>query len=615
VTTVREKPQHGQPQRLPSDHAVLKGIPISPGIAIGKVFVLDRERPSVSVISIDPSKVDVEVERFQAAIDKTKKEFARIQENIARQLGQGKARIFDAHLLMLEDTMAVDETIERIGKERKNAEFLFFDNVEKVRNTLLETGDEYLKERAVDLQDVERRVLRNLMHSQDEDLGRQEIPRIIVAKFLTPSDTAQMDRNTVLGFITELGGRTSHAAIMARSLEIPAVVGLYEVTQKICPGTLVVVDGSHGVVLINPDEGTLVEYQKKRELFLQRGRELLVLADEPATTLDGRTVELQANIELPDEVDAAISHGAKGIGLYRTEYLYLSRADLPSEEEQYEAYASIASRIAPDPVVIRTFDLGGDKFLKSLTMPKEPNPYLGWRAIRICLDRQELFRTQLRAILRASHHGNVRIMFPMISGLSEFRRVTAILQDVRVELREEHLPFDEGCEIGIMIEVPSAALVADQLAREVDFFSIGTNDLIQYTIAVDRGNERTENLFNPFHPAVLRLIQMVITAGHEKGIWVGLCGEMAGDPLSVWMLLGMGLDEFSMSPVALPEAKRLIRSIPYEEAEEIAKEALILQTAEEVILFLQEQLKNKLGDVPLGYELEWLWKDYGPPGG
>lgn len=594
-----------------SDNLILKGIPASPGIVIGRVFILDRERPPVHEIDIALTKIEAEVDRFKDAVAKTKKEFASIQERIAHQLGDEKARIFDAHLLMLEDTMAIDETIERIRNEKKNAEFLFFQNLERVRNILLATGDGYLRERAVDLQDVERRVLRNLAGESEENLDRPDKPFIILSRFLTPSDTAQLDRSMVMGFVTDLGGRVSHAAIMARSLEIPAVVGLMDVTQKVCPGDLLVVDGTHGVVLVNPDEGTLQEYQERREVFIQRGRELLALSDKPATTLDGRTVELQANIELPDEVDAAISHGAKGIGLYRTEYLYLARADLPSEEEQYEAYSSIAKRVAPDPVVIRTFDLGGDKLVTALDMPKEPNPYLGWRAIRICLDRSDLFKTQLRAILRASIHGNVRIMFPMISSLDELRKVKDMLWEVQNEMRQENIPFNEDCEIGVMIEIPSAALVADQLAREVDFFSIGTNDLIQYAIAVDRSNEKIAHLFDPFHPAVLRLIQMIITAGREGDIWIGLCGEMAGDPLCVWLLLGMGLDELSVSPVALPEVKRLVRSISFEEAKRLANEALSLNTADEINFFMKRRLEEKLGQFPFDYASELLWKDYG----
>lgn len=582
-----------------SENLMLRGIPVSPGIAIGRVFVLDRERLPLKVVDIDPTKVEAEIDRFEVAIAKTKREFAHIQEKIAHQLGEEKARIFDAHLMMLEDTMAIDETIEAIRRERKNADFLFFQNLEKVRKTLLATGDEYLRERAVDFQDVERRVLRNLAGDGEESLDRPDEPSIVLAKFLTPSDTAQLDRKRALGFVTDLGGRTSHAAIMARSLEIPAVVGLKEVTKKACPGDLLVVDGTEGVVLINPDEKRLVEYRERREIFVQRGRQLLTLWDKPATTLDGRTVELQANIELPEEVDAAISYGARGIGLYRTEYLYLARTDLPSEEEQYEAYASIARRMAPDPVVIRTFDLGGDKLFPGLNMDREPNPYLGWRAIRICRERRDIFKVQLRAILRASSQGKVRIMFPMISGLAELRKIKAVFRGVQKELRGKGVPFDENCEIGVMIEIPSAALVADQLAQEVDFFSVGTNDLIQYAIAVDRGNEKIAYLFDPFHPAVLRLIRMIIAAGHEKGIWVGLCGEMAGDPLSVWLLLGMGLDEFSMSPIALPEAKRLIRSITYQEARKIAREALSLHTAEEVGRFMRNQLEERTVEFPL----------------
>ncbi|UCE17983.1 MAG: phosphoenolpyruvate--protein phosphotransferase [Gemmatimonadota bacterium] len=579
--------------------SILKGIPASPGIAIGHAHILDLERMSVKEIDIEESRVEVEVKRFEKAVAKTKKDFASIQRKIANQLGEEKARIFDAHLLMLEDTMAIDETVDRIKKQKKNAEFIFFQNLENVRKTLLDTGDEYLRERAVDLQDVERRVLRNLAGDGQESFDRPEGQSIVLAKFLTPSDTAQLDRNKVLGFVTDLGGRTSHAAIMARSLEIPAVVGLKEVTQKVCPGDLLVIDGVHGIVIVNPDERTLLEYEEKQKLFIEHDLELLSLRDEPAATLDGRSIELQANIELPDEVETALSHGARGIGLFRTEYLYLARSDLPSESEQYEAYASVAERMNPDPVVIRTLDLGGDKFVSGLNIAPEPNPYLGWRAIRICLERKDIFKMQLRAILKASIHGNIRIMFPMISGLGELQEVKKFYYEVQQELREDGIPFNEDCHIGVMIEVPAAALVARELSQEVDFFSIGTNDLIQYTIAVDRGNEKIAYLFNHFHPAVLKFIQMIITAGKERGIWTGLCGEMAGDPLCVWLLLGMGLDEFSMSPIALPEAKRLIRTITYKEALEIANEALSFTKAKDVEDFLRKQLHERLGEIPL----------------
>ena len=613
MTPVQPTSHESQGER--TGNIIYQGIPASRGIAIGPAYVLDREHPTVAAMDIDPEQVEREVERFRTAVARTKQEFARIQRNITDRLGQEKARIFDAHLLMLEDSMAIDETVEGIRRERKNAECLFFQNLEKVRATLLATGEEYLKERAVDIQDVERRVLRNLMGQGDEGPDRPETPHVLVAPFLTPSDTAQLDRTRVLGFITELGGRTSHGAIMARSLDIPAVVGLQNIRQKVRSGDLVVVDGSHGIVLLNPDEATIGTYQEKREVLAQREKRLLALADKPALTLDGLSVELQANIELPEEVEAAVSHGARGIGLYRTEYLYLARTDLPGEEEQYQAYAAVADRIAPAPVVIRTVDLGGDKFPTSLNMPQELNPYLGWRAIRICLERRDLFKTQLRAMLRASRRGNVRIMFPMISGLEELLKVKAILGEVKDELRTAKVAFDEQCQTGIMIEVPSAALMADQLAREVDFFSIGTNDLIQYTLAVDRNNEKIAHLYDPLHPAVLRLIQRVISAAHEKGLWVGLCGELAGDPLCVWLLLGLGLDEFSVSPVALPETKRLIRSVSSRDAQQMARKVLSLKTTAEVSRFLVKQLSERLSDFPVDYELELVWSDYGRRGG
>ncbi len=592
----------------------MKGIPASPGIAIGEAFLLDREPLQVFKIDLEPDQIEGEIERFKAAVEKTKDEVTSIQEQLAPKVGRDMARIFDAHLMMLKDTMAIDETIDNISAERKNAAYLFARNIERARSTLMATGDRYLRERAVDLQDVEQRVLMNLAGHTEEMLANLKKPCIVLAKYLTPSDTAQLDRNIVLGFATDFGGQTSHASIMARALEMPAVVGLNDVTGKVYSGDPVIVDGTHGTVLINPDEETVREYNQRRAELAENRLKLRSLVDKPARTRDGRAVELQANIELPEEVEGAIAHGARGIGLYRTEYLFLSRSDLPEEEEQYKAYATMAGRIAPDPVVIRTFDLGGDKVVASLGLSPEPNPYLGWRAIRICLDRPDLFRTQLRAAFRASTLGNVRIMFPMISGLAELRQVKGIVRDTQDELRKEQIPFREDCQIGIMIEIPAAALVADRLAREVDFFSIGTNDLIQYTIAVDRGNEKISDLYDPFHPAVLRLIQMVISAGHDNGIWVGLCGEMAGDPLCTWLLLGMGLDEFSMNPVSLPEVKRLIRSITCADAEQIAREALSFGLAKEVRGFLKKQVEERLGTLPLDYASELLWKDYGLPG-
>lgn len=569
-----------------------QGIAASPGVVFGRAFLYGEEELRIVETEIEESGIEEELNRFQEAVEKARREYNEIQKKIAMEIGKEMTRLFDAHLMLLED--AAEETIQRIREERKNAEFTFYQILEKVKSAILSTGNGYLGERTVDIQDVEKRVLRNLMGTKSQTLGRLDCPVVIVARDLTPSDTASLDRRKVLGFATDLGGRTSHAAIVARSLGVPAVVGLGDISRRVRHGDLLILDGIRGVVYINPDQETLKLYQREKERFIQYERELLTFKDLPATTLDGRTVEVVANIELAEEIDSAIYYGAQGIGLYRTEYLYLARSSLPSEEEQYQAYRYIAEKMAPYPVIIRTFDLGGDKLLTGQDTVHELNPFLGWRAIRVSLKLLEVFKTQLRAILRASVMGNLRIMFPMISGLEELRRAKAILEETKQDLREERIAFDENCELGVMIEIPSAALVADQLAKEVDFFSIGTNDLIQYTIAVDRGNERIAYLFNPLHPAVLRLIKMIIEAGHNNGIWVGMCGEMSGEPLDIWLLLGLGLDEFSMSPIVLPEVKKIIRSITYKEAKTVAQRALELNTAEEVEAFIKCMMDEKL---------------------
>lgn len=570
---------------------MIRGIAASPGVVFGRAFIHGEEELRIVEADIEESKVEEEVERFQEAVEKARREYGKVQKKIAMEIGREKARLFDVHLMLLED--AIGETVQRIREEKKNAEFAFFQALGNVMQALLSTGDGHLRERVADIKDVKKRVLKNLMETEKQTLKKLDSPIIIVARDLTPSDTALLDRRKVLGFATDLGGRTSHAAIVARSLGVPAVVGLKEVSRRTRQGDLLILDGINGIVYINPDEETLNLYRRERERFLQRERELLSFRDLPATTLDGRTVELAANIELPEEIDSAIYHGAQGIGLYRTEYLYLARPSLPSEEEQHEAYRYIAEKMAPYPVIIRTFDLGGDKLVSDMHTVQELNPFLGWRAIRASLDLLDIFKIQLQAILRASVVGNLKIMFPMISSLNELLQVKDVLEEVKQQLREKGVPFDEGCELGVMIEIPSAALVADQLAKEVDFFSIGTNDLIQYVIAVDRGNERIAYLFNPLHPAVLRLIKMVIEAGHNNGIWVGMCGEMSGEPLDVWLLLGLGLDEFSMSPIVLPEVKKIIRSITYKEAKAIAQEAMKFNTAEEIEAFVKRKMEEK----------------------
>ncbi len=454
--------------------------------------------------------------------------------------------------------------------------------------------DEYLKERTADVNDVGRRILRNLLGKKRTALEDLKERVIVVAHDLSPSDTAMMRKQSVGGFITDIGGKTSHTAIMAKSLEIPAVVGLEEATQTIKSGDVLIVDGTMGMVIINPDEDTLAVYQKEEEKLKGIAEAFYLVKDLPAQTKDGRSVEINANIELPDELLSVKAHGAHGIGLYRTEFFYMNRKDLPTEEEQYQAYKYVAEEMNPNPVIIRTLDLGGDKFLSQFEIPREMKPFLGWRAIRFCLARPDIFKAQLRAILRASIHGKLKLMYPMISGIEELQQANKILNDIKNELSHNRVPFDKEIEIGAMIEVPSAAMTADLLAREVDFFSIGTNDLIQYSIAVDRTNEKVAYLYEPTHPAVLRLIKSIIDAGHLSKKWVGMCGEMAGEPAFAILLLGLGLDEFSMPPASIPEVKYIIRSITFKQAQDMAVQALKLSTGKEIEEFSQSKLRELL---------------------
>ncbi|NLZ54826.1 MAG: phosphoenolpyruvate--protein phosphotransferase, partial [Thermoanaerobacteraceae bacterium] len=452
--------------------------------------------------------------------------------------------------------------------------------------------DEYMKERAADIKDVGERIIKNLLGISTDSFTLSE-KVIIIARDLTPSDTAQMDKDKVLAFATDMGGRTSHTAIMARSLEIPAVVGLVDATVRVRDGDNVIVDGNKGIVYINPDESILKEYEILKQNYIEYRKQLKELKDLPAETRDKlRRVELSANIGTPRDVKGALENGAEGVGLYRTEFLYMDRDALPTEEEQYKAYREVIEKMAPRPIIVRTLDIGGDKKLSYLDMPEELNPFLGWRAIRMCLDRPQILKTQLRAILRASVYGNAKIMYPMVSGLNEIKRANTILNEAKEELKAEGIPFDDNIEVGIMVEIPSAAVTADILAREVDFFSIGTNDLIQYTLAVDRMNEHISHLYEPLHPAVLRLIKNVIDASHKAGKWTGMCGEMAGDTCATAILLGMGLDEFSMSAFSIPQVKNIIRSLTYEEAKQIAQKALSMNNPEDIRNMVKQEMEK-----------------------
>ncbi|WP_282201329.1 phosphoenolpyruvate--protein phosphotransferase [Collibacillus ludicampi] len=566
------------------------GIAASRGIAIGPAFILQEFSPVVTRVTLSPEDSEKELDRLNQAILETKEQIETIKKRAEEELGAEEAEIFAAHLMMVSDPEFLGAIRNHVTEQRVNAEAAIQEVVDMYVNLFSAMDDEYMRERAADVRDVGRRILRNLMGIKDISLSELSEDVVVLAHDLTPSDTAQLNHH-VLGFATEIGGRTSHSAIMARSLELPAVVGVSGLLENIKTGDLVIIDGEQGKVIVNPAEDELKAYQVRKESLRQQKEALLALVDKPSITKDGRRVELAANIGTPKDAQGALRNGAEGIGLYRTEFLYMDRQELPSEEEQYEAYRQVAEAMGDKPVIIRTLDIGGDKELPYLQLPQEANPFLGYRAIRLCLDRKDLFKIQLRAILRASVHGKLRIMYPMISGLEELRQANSLLQSVKNELKESGIPFDEEIQVGMMIEVPSAAISADLLAPEVDFFSIGTNDLIQYAVAVDRMNERISHLYQPFHPSVLRLIRHVIQAAHQHGKWVGMCGEMAGDPLAIPVLLGLGLDEFSMSASSILDARACITSISYQEAKTWAEEVLQYKTAEEIVEFL----KGKLG--------------------
>lgn len=580
----------------------LKGIPASPGITIGKAFLFGREQYTIPRRNIKDEHIPNEIKRFKDSLVQTKGEIMEIKKRISEEMGIEHGQIFSAHLLVIDDSMLIEEVITRLKREKLSIEYIFQDVLRKYIKVFSEMDDEYLRERISDINDVGRRILKNLIGVKEDILSNLKEKVVVVAYDLSPSDTATMHKKNVTAFATDIGGRTSHTAIMAKSLEIPAVVGLESLTRSVESGDDIIIDGTRGMVIINPSLKTLKKYETDRERFVAFEKHLLEAKNLPCVTLDGRKVELSANIEVPEDVPSVISHGASGIGLYRTEYFYMNRKELPTEEVQYRAYSTVAKKIKPDSVIIRTLDIGGDKFLSQLEVPQQMNPFLGWRAIRFCLARPDIFKVQLRAILRASVHGKLKMMYPMISGLDELRQANAILEDVKKELRKESIQFDEEIEVGAMIEVPSAALTSDILAKEVDFFSIGTNDLIQYSLAVDRVNEKIAYLYEPAHPAVLRLIKTVIENGHNAGIWIGMCGEMAGDVAMTIILLGLGLDEFSTSPIAIPEIKRIIRSVTVRQAKEIANEAIVLQTGKEIEKFAQKKLKEIVPDLVLDTE-------------
>jgi phosphoenolpyruvate-protein phosphotransferase (PTS system enzyme I) len=559
----------------------LKGIAASNGIAIAKAYQLVE--PDLSFEKKKVDNVEEELVRLKRALTTSHSELEQIRDKALEDLGSDKSAIFEAHLLVLNDPELISQIEDKIKIEQVNAEQALKDVADLFIMLFEQMDNEYMKERAADIRDVTNRVLANLLGVKLVNLSMISEEVIIIADDLTPSDTAQLNRKYVKGFTTNIGGRTSHSAIMARSMEIPAVVGTKLATSSIKNGDVVIVDGLKGEVHINPTNEVIEQYKNEHLRYEDQKAEWAKLVNESTVSADGHHVELASNIGTPNDLEGVMANGAEGVGLYRTEFLYMGRNELPSEEEQFESYKAVLEGMKEKPVVVRTLDIGGDKELPYLELPKEMNPFLGFRAIRLCLEEQDLFRTQLRALLRASVYGNLKIMFPMIATLDEFRAAKAILTEVKEKLAAEGIAVSEKIELGIMVEIPSTAILADQFAKEVDFFSIGTNDLIQYTMAADRMNERVSYLYQPYNPAILRLVKMVIDAAHREGKWAGMCGEMAGDEQAIPLLLGLGLDEFSMSATSILKARSQILRLTKQEMTELAEKALQMSTVKEVM--------------------------------
>ncbi len=559
------------------------GIPAAPGIAHFPAFLRHEVDEEILSHPIDDADVEREIIRFEDALIATRVELLEIQQRIVAAIGSEDASIFDAHLLVVEDRTLIDEVLRMLERERLNVDYVFQQVAQKYCATLEAIDDPYLRERVVDIQDVTRRVIRNLLGKAPHNPAAHDHQHIVVAHNLTPSDTAQLNRDLVCGFVTEIGSKTSHTAIMARSLEIPAIVGMQGICQNIQLGDDILIDGYNGLLILNPSLETLIEYgriEQQKEEVVER---LQLIRETESTTRDGKHIILSANVDLPDDLADIKASGAEGIGLYRTEFLYLNRDTCPDEEEQYGHYLQAAEESLPHSVIIRTLDIGGDKSSTSLLFEEEANPFLGCRAIRFCLENLDIFKIQLRAILRASTVGNIRIMYPMISGLQELRRANAVLEDCKNELAAAGIPFQADIEVGIMIEIPSAVLVADHLAREVKFFSIGTNDLIQYTIAVDRLNDRIAHLYNPTHPSILRMIKMTVDAARAQNIWVGVCGEMAADILLTPILIGLGLEELSATGALVPRVKKAVQSLDSSSCRDLVNTALTMDDSHAIL--------------------------------
>ena len=572
---------------------MISGILASPGIAFGKALLLIEDEIVINRKKISDDQVDQEVKRFLDGRAQAAQQLEAIRVKAGETFGEEKAAIFEGHIMLLEDEELEQEIIDLIKKDHASADAAAYSVIDGQAKALEELDDEYLKERAADVRDIGKRLLQNILGLHIVDLSAIQDESILVAKDLTPSETAQLNLKKVLGFITDLGGRTSHTSIMARSLELPAIVGTGNVTATVKNGDFLILDGVNNKVYVNPSESELEELKAVQSQYLSEKHELAKLKDLPAITLDGHQVEVCANIGTVRDVAGAERNGAEGVGLYRTEFLFMDRDSLPTEEEQFQAYKAVAEAVGSQAVIVRTMDIGGDKDLPYMNLPKEENPFLGWRAIRIAMDRKEILHAQLRAILRASAFGKLRIMFPMIISVEEVRSLKAELEMLKAQLREEGKAFDETIEVGIMVETPASAVIARHLAKEVDFFSIGTNDLTQYTLAVDRGNDLISHLYNPMTPSVLGLIKQVIDASHAEGKWTGMCGELAGDERATLLLLGMGLDEFSMSAISIPGIKKIIRNTNFEDAKALAEQALAQPTAEDLMNLVNKFIKEK----------------------
>ncbi|WP_455815727.1 phosphoenolpyruvate-protein phosphotransferase PtsI [Pseudomonas graminis] len=572
---------------------MISGILASPGIAFGKALLLKEDEIIINRKKISADQVDQEIQRFLDGRKKAAVQLEAIKIKAGETFGEEKEAIFEGHIMLLEDEELEQEIIALIKDEHATADAAAFSVIEGQAKALEELDDEYLKERAADVRDIGKRLLQNILGLHIVDLSAINEEVLLIAKDLTPSETAQLNLNKVLGFITDIGGRTSHTSIMARSLELPAIVGTGDVTSQVKNDDFLILDGVNNQVYVNPTAEKIEELKAVAHQYLSEKTELAKLKDLPAITLDGHQVEVCANIGTVRDVAGAERNGAEGVGLYRTEFLFMDRESLPTEDEQFQAYKAVAEAVGAQAVIVRTMDIGGDKDLPYMNLPKEDNPFLGWRAIRIAMDRPEILHAQLRAILRASAFGKLRIMFPMIIAVEEVRFLKAELETLKAQLREEGKAFDESIEVGIMVETPASAVIAHHLAKEVDFFSIGTNDLTQYTLAVDRGNDLISHLYNPMSPSVLTLIKQVIDASHAEGKWTGMCGELAGDERATLLLLGMGLDEFSMSAISIPRIKKIIRNTNFEDAKALAEQALAQPTADELMNLVNKFIEEK----------------------